>query len=180
MAPEKTDITLHPMDPNNSEQVARTEEFLRFVCGPDNVNQRNEPECFSWVVSLSHTNLESIHEILENPWLRIYEIAKDHLKETARRLWHAEHCSDRCRCDDDIYYIITAKDYRNDEETKTTQGFFTTRMSDPNQKFTVFHHPGTNHIIGWGHIQFSATALDEVATYPGVKSWGYDGPVYDD
>lgn len=160
-----TFVIIHPIDPSNSEQISRTEDSLGKICGSEHVkSQQAKDGHVSWVVTLS--DRETINLLPEHPWLQLDETAKRTLVTHSKR--HTKR-SDLDRRDD-AYYNIVAKDYNDDAQTKATREFLNTKLTDPNQKILEFNYPGTDHIIGWGHVQLSDAAKGEVEKYEGVTA----------
>lgn len=173
---DDTFVTIHPIDPNNSEQIARTEDSLGKICGSEHVKSQQAADGHvSWIVTLS--DRETIRLLPEHPWLQLDESARKTLVRFSKRHTKRSELDRR----DDPFYNVVAKDYNNDEETKATRAFLNTKVTNPNQKILEFNYPGTNHIIGWGNVQLSDAAKGEVEAYQGVTApLGADAPVEDD
>jgi asparagine N-glycosylation enzyme membrane subunit Stt3 len=83
------------------------------------------------------------------------------------RRWKRSH---RVQRDEPKRYIILAKDYTNDEETKKTRDFLNSKMSDQNVYVYEFTKLNTSHIQAWGGMTFTDAAKAEVEAYSGVKT----------
>jgi hypothetical protein len=158
-------VVLHPIDTNDSETIARTETSLGLICGSEHVESLQATGGdVSWKVTL--TDRESLLLLAEHPWLKPDQSLKKTLVEFSRRHEKRSVLTPR----DDPYYNVVAKDFNNDEETKATKEFLTTKITDPSQQILEFNLPGTSHIIGWGHVQLSDAAKGEVEAYQGVTA----------
>jgi hypothetical protein len=170
-----TFLIVHPLDPNDTETIEKTVPNLERICGSEHLETlRSVDGNVSWKVTLS--DRKTLRYLAEHPWLKPDKSIGKTLEEFSRRHEKRSELIPR----DDEYYNIVAKDYNNDEETKATREFLNTKVTDPSKKFKEFSLPGTSHIIGWGNVQLSEAAKQEVEAYQGVKGLGVDGLVEED
>jgi hypothetical protein len=155
LIPGSTFITVRPLNANGSESIAEAEIFLRKVCHRNNF-KRSETTSWevSWIVTL--TDRELLPILYEGP-VDMSFTTKMILRRFIRR--HEEDL------DADPCYTITAKDYKNEAETKATQEFLKTKVTDPTRTLETLRYPGTNLIWSWCNIQLSDTAKEEVEDY---------------
>jgi hypothetical protein len=174
----KNIVTLHPIDLEDSKQIARTSNALDIIYGSEHVTKHQAADGrVSWVVTL--TDREHISLLPDHSWLNIDPATNKTLIEFSTQSTRRTILSSR---DGDPFYDIRANDHTDDEETKATREFLKMKTSAPNQKFMEFHLPGTTHTIGWGSVQLSDAAKAEVEAYMGREDrpLQLQGPTYED
>jgi hypothetical protein len=168
-----TPITIHPLKPDDSEYITEAEIFLRKVCHRQNV-KRSETSMgeVAWIVTL--TDRELLPILYESPWFELELTAKKTLRRFIRRNEDDPNA--------DPYYTIHAKDYKNDVETKATEAFLRTKVTDPNQPLHASTYPFSYLIFSWCNVQLSDAAKEEVEAYMGRQHRPYEPhwPMYDD
>jgi hypothetical protein len=166
-------ITVHPLKPDDPECITEAEIFLRKVCHRQNV-KRSETSTgeVSWIVTL--TDRELLPILYESPWFELELTAKKTLRRFIRR--------NEDDPDADPYYTIPAKDYPNEAETKATEAFLRTKVTDPTQPLHPSTYPFTNLICSWSNVQLSDVVKEEVEAYMGRQDRPYEPhwPMYDD
>jgi hypothetical protein len=178
MSHDNNVVTLHPINPEDSDQITRTSNALDIICGTEHVTKQQAADGrVSWVVTLTHR--EHIDLLPDHPWLNLDSATNNTLIEFSKESTRRSILSSR---DEDPLYDIRANDYTNDEETKATREFLKTKTSAPDQKFVEIHLPGTTHILSWGGVQLSDTAKAEVEAYMGREDrpLQLQGPTYED
>jgi hypothetical protein len=165
-------ITVHPLKPDDPKCIIEAEILLRKVCHHHNV-KRSETSTgeVSWIVTL--TDRELLPILYESPWFELELNARKTLRRFIRR-----HEGDP---DADPYYTIHAKDYKNETETKATEAFLRTKVTNPNQPLHAFKYPFTNLICSWSNVQLSDATKEDVEAYTGRQDRPYEPhwPMYD-
>jgi hypothetical protein len=150
----------HRSDLGNAAQIAETEAFLKSLYGGEDVLQnRNAEGLVSWRITLKDG--DTTDQLEAHPGLQTIEPES-----------RPSGAVPKAKRDDFKFYVVLAADPNNDEETKKTTEFLSSKVVDKTQ-LGVFDLD--DHILGWGGLTFNEAQKAEVDNYPGIQ-----GPLSED
>ncbi|KAF2254064.1 hypothetical protein BU26DRAFT_561320 [Trematosphaeria pertusa] len=164
-ASRDTSLTVYPFNPEDSWQLLESHKFLQSPYGKENVKSNPQEGDLSWSISLQDGDI--IDALQGHPGI---QLEKETEESKRAALVRRENAS----------YIAIAANPEDDGQTKATLEFIKTKIKNPNERIIELHKPGTDHVMGWGHLQFTSEAKAAGEAYEGIKALADDYPADDE